>query len=293
MIPTDLVFWLTQVLNGLVLGVLLLLITLGLTIIFGIVGVVNFAHGSLYMLGAYFAISIIAATGNFWVGLIGAPLLVGAVGIVMERAVIRPVRKHPSIFTLLLTFGVALVLDEAVKIFWGALPYSIAAPSALSGTIRLIGLPYPVYRLFILGFGLGVTALLFLFLEKTDLGVVVRAASADSEMLEVMGINTSRLFMWVFALGSALAALGGVVAGPLLTVYPGMGVGIIIEAFVVLVLGGLGSLRGAIMAAALVSQVQALGAAVISEYALGIVFAMMAAILLLRPRGLLGQGRLD
>lgn len=293
MIPTDPVFWLTQVFNGLVLGALLLLITLGLTIIFGMVGVVNFAHGGLYMLGAYFAVSLIAVTKQFWIGLIGAPLLVAAVGIGMERAIIRPARKHPPIYTLLLTFGVALVLDEAVKILWGALPYSIAAPALLTGSVKLLGLSFPIYRLFILGCGVGVTAFLFLFLEKTDLGIVIRAASADSEMLQVMGVNTSRLFMWVFALGSALAALGGVVAGPLLTVYPGMGVGIIVEAFVVLVLGGLGSLRGAILAAGLVGQVQALGAVLISEYALVIVFAMMAAILLFRPRGLLGQGRLD
>lgn len=286
-------FWLTQILNGLVLGVLLLLITLGLTIIFGILRVVNFAHGSLYMLGAYFAVSVIAATRSFWIGILAAPLLVAAVGLAIERLVVQPVRTHPPISTLLLTFGVALVLDETVRIVWGATPYSITAPPLLTGNVSLLSLPYPTYRLFILTFGIAVAIFLYLFLDRTDLGVVMRAASADAEMLEVMGVNVSGLFMWVFALGSALAGLGGVVAAPLLTVYPGMGIGIIIEAFVVLVLGGLGSLRGAIVAAVLVGEVQTLGAALISAYTLLLVFTMMAAILLLRPRGLLGEGRLD
>lgn len=293
MIPTDPSFWATQLLNGVVLSVLLMLITLGLTIIFGILLVVNFAHGSLYMLGGYVAVGVMAVTGNFVLALLAAPLVIGLAGAGIERVLVRPMRGRPVILTLLLTFGLALVLEEGARLAFGSAPFSIATPDWLQGGVRLGPITYPLYRLFVIAFGVVVAAALFLFLEKTDLGTVIRAASSDPEMLQVMGVNTSRLFTLVFALGSALTALSGVIAAPMLTVHPNMGVSIIIDAFVVLVLGGLGSLRGTILAALVVGQVQTLGAVLISEFALMLVFAIMGLVLLFRPRGLLNLGRLD
>jgi len=286
-------FWISQLLNGLQASVLLMLITFGLTIIFGILLIVNFAHGAMYMVGAYLAVSIIARTQNFWAGLILAPIIVGIGGALMERYVIRPMRGRPVIQTLLLTFGIALILDESTRAIWGPFPFSISAPEWLQGAVPIFGIQYPAYRLFILVFGALVGILVIAFLEHTALGTVIRAASADREMVEAMGVNTSKLYLWVFAMGSGLAALSGVVASPLLTVSPGMGGNVIIDAFVVLVLGGLGSLRGTIVAALLVGQIQTLGAVFMSQYASVLVFVLMGVVLLFRPRGILNLGRLD
>lgn len=293
MAPADITFWIVQLLNGVVMSVVLMMITMGLTIIFGILLIVNFAHGSLYMWGAYVGMAVVMLTGQYWLALLMAPLVVAIVGICIERTLIQPMRAHPVILTLLLTFGLTLVLDESARLLWGSTPYALSAPEWLSGSIQIGTVAYPIYRLFVIVLGLSVAAMLLVFLEKTDLGTVIRAASSDRETLEVLGVNTSRLFMLVFALGSALTALSGLVAAPMLTIYPAMGHTIIIDAFVVLVLGGLGSLRGTIVASFLVGQVQTLGAVLIPEFALVIVFAMMALVLLVRPRGLLNLGRLD
>ncbi|MGE0153206.1 MAG: branched-chain amino acid ABC transporter permease [Reyranellaceae bacterium] len=280
-------------LNGLVTGTLLMLITFGLTIIFGILLVVNFAHGSLYALGAYMAATITATTQHFWLALVVVPIAVAVVGVLIERFAIRPMRQRTVIMTLLLTFGLTLILDEVTRLIWGTAPRAVPVPELLSGSVTAFGLTYPLYRLFIVVLGAALALLLYLFLEKTDLGTVIRAASSDAEIVQVMGINTSLLFTCVFALGCGLAGLSGVIAAPLRTVGPSMGTDIIVDAFVVLVLGGLGSLRGTVMAALLVGQVRMLGAAVISEYSSVLIFILMAGVLLVRPRGLLNLGRLD
>ncbi len=289
----DVAFWVSQVLNGLVTGTLLMLITFGLTIIFGILLVVNFAHGSLYALGAYIAATITAMTQHFWLALVLVPIAVAIVGVLIERFAIRPMRQRTVIMTLLLTFGLALIIDEVTRLIWGAAPRAVPVPELLSGAVSILGFTYPLYRLFIVALGAALALLLYLFLEKTDLGTVIRAASSDAEIVQVMGINTSLLFTCVFALGCGLAGLSGVIAAPLQTVGPSMGTDIIVDAFVVLVLGGLGSLRGTVMAALLVGQVRMLGAAVISEYSSVLTFVLMAGVLLVRPRGLLNLGRLD
>ncbi|MEO8558205.1 MAG: branched-chain amino acid ABC transporter permease [Rhodospirillales bacterium] len=289
----DSAFWVSQVLNGLVTGTLLMLITFGLTIIFGILLVVNFAHGSLYALGAYLAATITAVTQHFWLALVLVPIVVAVVGVLIERFAIRPMRQRTVIMTLLLTFGLALIIDEVTRLIWGAAPRAVPVPELLSGAATIFGFTYPLYRLFIVALGAALALLLYLFLEKTDLGTVIRAASSDAEIVQVMGINTSLLFTCVFALGCGLAGLSGVIAAPLQTVGPSMGTDIIVDAFVVLVLGGLGSLRGTVMAALLVGQVRMLGAAVISEYSSVLTFVLMAGVLLVRPRGLLNLGRLD
>ncbi len=293
MIHADPAFWASQVLNGLVTGTLLMLITFGLTIIFGILLVVNFAHGSLYALGAYIAATIAMALHQFWLSLIVVPIVVAILGAAIERFAIRPMRQRTVIMTLLLTFGLALIIDELTRIVWGSAPRAVPVPDLLQGAVALWGLSYPLYRLFIVAIGALIAFALYLFLEKTDIGTVVRAASSDPEIVQVMGINTSALFTWVFALGCGLAGLSGVIAAPLQTVGPSMGAEIIVDAFVVLVLGGLGSLRGTVLAALLVGQVRMLGAAVISEYASVLTFVLMALVLLARPRGLLNLGRLD
>jgi len=289
----DATFWISQILNGLQASVLLMLITIGLTIIFGILLIVNFAHGAFYMIGAYLAVTIIARVESFWAGLILAPIVVAIGGALMERFVVRPMRGRPVVQTLLLTFGIALILNDSTRAIWGPFPFSVSPPEWLQGTVTLFGFQYPAYRLFILIFGSAVAALVIALLEYTTVGTVVRAASSDHEMVEAMGVNTSSLFLWVFALGSGLAALSGVVASPLLTVNPGMGTDVIIDAFVILVLGGLGSLRGTVLAALLVGQIQTLGAVYLAQYASVLVFLLMGIVLLVRPRGLLNLGRLD
>jgi branched-subunit amino acid ABC-type transport system permease component len=289
----DAAFWFSQVLNGLQASVLLMLITIGLTIIFGILLIVNFAHGSFYMIGAYLAVSIISRAGNFWAALVLAPIIVGLGGALTERFIVRPMRGRPVVQTLLLTFGLALILDDSVRALWGPVPFSVSPPEWLQGTVRVFGISYPSYRLFIMLFGAAAALIVVLLLEYTTIGTVVRAASSDHEMVEAMGINTSALFLWVFALGAGLAAMSGVVAAPLLTVTPGMGASVIIDAFVILVLGGLGSLRGTVLAALIVGQIQTLGAVYLAQYASVLVFVLMGAVLLVRPRGILNLGRVD
>lgn len=286
-------FWAVQFLNGLAHGTNLMLVTMGLTIIFGILLVVNMAHGSFYMLGGYITYAVIAYTGSFWPALIVAPLLIGGIGMLTEKILIVPVRGGPVITTLLLTFGLSLVLDEMARIVAGSSPLSVAVPEVLSGSVALGSIAYPAYRLFIIAAGIVIAAAVMFFLEHTTLGTVVRAASSDREMLQVMGANTPMLYTLVFALGAGIAALSGVLTAPMMTVYPTMGSMIIIEAFVVLVLGGLGSIRGTIVAALLVGQVNAFGAVFIPQFTPVIIFSLMGLILLVRPRGILNLGRLD
>jgi branched-subunit amino acid ABC-type transport system permease component len=281
----------TQLLNGLGYGMLLFLIASGLTLIFGIMNVVNFGHGTLYMLGAYVAVVIAGGTGNFWLALLSAPIAVAIVGIAFEITAIRAVRKRPPVNSLLLTFGFTLFLGNLIRLIWGTQQYPMAAPAVLGGTVDVLGTGYPAYRLFIIIFGIVVAVGMALFLTYTRLGTIVRAASTDAEMVAVLGIPIDRVFTVVFAIGAALAAFGGVVAAPLLTAHIGMDLEVIVDSFVILVIGGLGSFRGAILAALIVGMVETIGRVYISEYAMAVTFVFMAIVLLVRPTGLLGEGR--
>ncbi len=286
-------FLAVEMLNGLQYGMLLLLVTVALALIFGLMDVINFAHGALYALGAYVGVALVGVTKQFWLALILAPLVVAAFGLVLERALIRRLRGRPPIDTLLLTFGLALALEAAIRLIWGSGSYSIEAPAELSGIVQLpVLVAYPKYRLFVIAIGVVVGALLVAFLQLTRLGLTVRGVSNDPEMVAVLGVNVPLVRTFVFALGTGMAGLAGVIVGPLVSAYPAMGIDIIIDAFVVLFVGGLGSLWGAVLAALLLGQASALGNAFIPDAAMVITFAVMGAVLLWRPRGLLGQGRL-
>jgi branched-subunit amino acid ABC-type transport system permease component len=291
--PSDITFWVQTILNCLGLGSLLLLIAIGLNIIYGINRIVNLAHGSLYALGAYFGYTLVAKGFSFFLALILAPLLVVGIGLIIERALINPIRKRPMLYTLILTYGVMVLLDGLLKYIWGVQPYFITIPPTLSKTVHLAGVPYPFYRFFIILVTVGIMAGLMFLLGKTKLGITMRAASNIPEMVSVLGINMNLIHVIVFALGCALAGIGGVIAGPLLTVYPMMGSEMLISCFVVLVIGGLGSLRGSVVAALLVGVVQTLGYVFITDYAMAVVYVMMAIILSFLPRGLLGEGKFE
>jgi len=276
-------------LNGLSRAMLLFLIASGLSLIFGLMGVVNFAHGALYAIGGYVGVALLQFSESFWVALIVAPFIVAFLGIILEYAGIRPLYGRDPIYQILLTFGVAVVLEEFSKLVWGSSPLSLTAADELIGATPLGGTFYPTYRLFIIAIGAVTAGVLWLFLQRTRVGIIVRAGTLDGEMVEIMGINIRRMFTLMFGLGTALAALGGVVAGPLVSVYPTMGTEILIEAFIVVVVGGLGSIRGSLAGALIIGVAQSFGAYHVSKYVGFILFGIMIVVLLTRPYGIFGQ----
>jgi branched-chain amino acid transport system permease protein len=253
---------------------------------------VNFAHGSLYMLGAYFGFFLLGLTGSFWAALAGAPLLVGAVGVVVERFLIRRLYGRSVDDPLLLTFGLSLVLVESVRLVWGKIGLTLDPPRALAGAVNLGFMTFPVYRLFVISLTLLVLLALWLFLERTNVGLVIRAGSRDPLMVRALGIDLGRIWLLVFGIGTALAGLAGILAGPMRGVYAEMGVTIIIESFVVVVVGGMGSLLGAIVAGILIGEVVSLTTFFAPKLAEIMVFIVMAAVLLVRPSGLFGEAGL-
>ncbi|MEZ0348124.1 MAG: branched-chain amino acid ABC transporter permease [Thermus sp.] len=286
----DLGFYLLQLLTGLAYASTLFLLSVGLSLIFGAMGVVNFAHGSFYMLGAYllFAFTRGQAEG-FWGGL----LLVLAAGLVLgalvEWVLIRPIYRRPEEYQILLTYALLLILEDLVRFFFGAGYRSLPFPSAFASPVFLLGTPFPSYYLFLLGLA-GVGALvLWLFLYRTRVGTWVRAATQDREMLEALGVNVPLLYTAVFAGGIALAVLGGAALLPLQAATPGMAVDAVIQAFIVVVIGGLGNVWGALLGAVLMGLLQAFGILLAPEMAMVFPFALMALVLLLRPWGLLGR----
>jgi branched-subunit amino acid ABC-type transport system permease component len=278
-----------QGLVGLTEAMYLWLVAAGLSLIFGVLRVLNFAHGSLYMLGAYVTYVVLRAVGgNFWLALLIGPLLVAGVGWLMEVVFLRRVYRVDVAFQLLLTFAFVLIFDDLVKLVWGPLYQSPPTPALLSGAVFVLGAPLPVYHLFILAVGALVGLGLWLFLEKTRWGLLVRATAADREMARALGVRSSRLFTGVFVLGAWLAALGGALSMPVRAMSPGMGEFIIIEAFVVVVLGGLGSLRGAFLGAVVIGLLHAYGLMFIPVFELALAYVGMAVVLVVRPWGLFG-----
>jgi branched-chain amino acid transport system permease protein len=278
-----------QGLVGLTEAMYLWLVAAGLSLIFGVLRVLNFAHGSLYMLGAYVTYVVLRAVGgNFWLALLIGPLLVAGVGWLMEVVFLRRVYRVDVAFQLLLTFAFVLIFDDLVKLVWGPLYQSPPTPALLSGAVFVLGAPLPVYHLFILAVGVLVGLGLWLFLEKTRWGLLVRATAADREMARALGVRSSRLFTGVFVLGAWLAALGGALSMPVRAMSPGMGEFIIIEAFVVVVIGGLGSLRGAFLGAVVIGLLHAYGLMFIPVFELALAYVGMAVVLVVRPWGLFG-----
>lgn len=281
-----------QVFTGLVLGGIFVLLAIGLSLIFGLMTVVNFAHGSLYMLGAYAGFVVLGLTGSFWAALALAPLAVGVIGLLVERFLVRPLYGRSVDDPLLLTFGLSLVLVEAVRLVWGKTGLTLDAPRALAGFVDLGFMVFPTYRLFVIGVTVAVLIALWLFLEKTNVGLVIRAGSRDPLMVRALGIDVSRIWLLVFGLGSALAGLAGILAGPMRGVYAEMGVTIIIESFVVVVVGGMGSLLGAVVAGIIIGEVVSLTTFFAPKLADVAIFVVMAAVLLVRPSGLFGESGL-
>ena len=280
-----------QALHGLVYGMLLFLVASGLTLIFGMMGVLNFAHGALYMLGAYFSFSILQWTGQFWLSLIFAPFMVMFVGIIMERFFLRKVHVYGHAHELLLTFGMAYIFEEAVKMIWGNEPLLVILPPILKGSIAFLGIEYPVYRLFILAVSFLIFALMFLVLFKTRAGIIVRAAVANKEMVDALGFNVPMVFLLLFGMGSWLAGVAGVIGGPYLITNPGMAATIIIDLFVVVVVGGLGSVEGALIASLLIGLLQSIGILFLPQFAIVFEFLLMALVLIFRPHGLMGESK--
>ena len=300
---------LSQVLNGLQLGVILFLVAAGLTLVFGVMDFINLAHGVQYMLGAYLVATLVRLTGNFaaglLLGLIGALIL----GFVMEILVFRHLTRRDHLEQVLGTFGVILVVTGGMKWLFGPAPQSLAVPALLSGSVTLMpGLAYPVWRLVIIATGLAVAALLWVLVNRTRVGMLVRAGSTHPETVSALGVDIDRLFLVVFAFGAMLAGLAGAMAGPLVSIEPTMGDNVLIVAFVVIVIGGIGSIKGAFLSALLVGLVDTLGRAfavdllrlVVSKTAAAtagpalasmLIYLLMAVVLTLRPSGLFGGGR--
>ena len=281
----DLGFWTLQTLNALQLSMLLFLLSIGLTVIFGLMHFVNLAHGALYALGAYLAASV-AATAGFWAALLIAPLGVAAVGVALYGGLIQRMRKSGPMAQVLVTFGLIFALLDLTRMIWGDLALAMAVPAALSGQVDLLGVSYPAYRLFIIGLGAAVFAALALVLARTQIGAMIRAGVDNDAMAACLGINVERLFFVVFCVGCALAGLAGAVAAPLLSVTPGMGLQILIPTLIVIVIGGLGSLKGAVAGSLIYGFVQTFGAVLAPQLASVLIYALLAAVLVIKPVGL-------
>lgn len=282
-----------QLLNGLTLGVMYVLIASGLSLIFGLMDIINFAHGTLYMLGAYFGLMLYKLTGNFWLALVAAPLIVGSLGMLLERLTFRPLYGRTPLYHILLTFGLVLVLTNAAELLWGKSYVLFSRPPELSGTAHFLGIVYPKYKLFVLGMGVVVMALFGFLIKKTRFGLIIRAGAHDREITSAFGIDISKYFTLVFGFGVALAAVAGVVLGPILSVNPHMGDGIIITAFVVVVVGGLGSLPGAVLAGLLIGVLESFSKILFPAFTGAMMYIVMALVLILRPQGLMGTEELQ
>jgi branched-chain amino acid transport system permease protein len=277
-----------QLLNGLVYGVLLFLMAAGLSLIFGLMNVVSLAHGSFFMLGAFFGWSIFRITGNFWLALLLAPIPVVVLGILLEVLFLRPLYRRGHMDQVLLTFGFTFVFLDLVQTVWGRTVLRLPAPEALQGTVQ-IGLGvFSAYRLFLIGFGFAIALLLWLLLERSRIGAMVRAGVDNAAMAAGLGANIPGLFTGVFAFGVALAALGGIAAAPVLGLYPGMDSEILIPAFIVIVIGGMGSLRGAFVGSLLIGVADTFGKAYFQSSAQFLIYLAMTGVLLIRPQGLFG-----
>ncbi len=286
----DLTTFLIQTLNGVQYGFLLFLVASGLTLIFGIMGIINLAHGAFYMLGAYLVYWLMGYTDNLLVAVLaGLPIML-AVGYLIERFAISYLYDRDHLYQVLLTYGLILIFNELQKIFWGTDFYSVPVPSLLGGSIPLTETQvYPVYRLFISLICMAIAAGMYVLIGRTRLGMMIRAGASNREMAQVLGINIGRVFAIVFSLGAALAAFAGMVGAPISSVYPGMGDQILIISFVVVVIGGIGSVKGAFVGAMLIGLVDTFGQVLLPDFASVVVYAVMALVLLWRPQGLFGK----
>jgi branched-chain amino acid transport system permease protein len=283
---------LLQIVTGIALGAVYVLFALGLSLIFGMLTVVNFAHGSFFMVGAYLGVWLFAQTGNFWVCLVLVPLGVGALGLVTERLLVRPLYGRGIDYPLLLTFGLSIMFVEIVRMIFGLDGIPFSTPRGLTGAVDIGIGHFPLYRLFLMGAAAVIVAALYLFIEKTAYGLIIRAGARDPEIVRVLGIDVSKVWLVVFGIGTAIAGLSGILAAPLQAVTPEMGVSLLADAFVVTVVGGMGSITGAVVAGVLVGIVVSLTSLVSPEAGRVSIFILMAVVLLVRPQGLFGRAGL-
>jgi len=289
-VSPELVF--QQALNGLSFGALLFILASGLSLVFGMMDVVNLAHGAFYMLGAYIALSVVQFTGSFWLALLVAPGALALLGLVLEPLLLRRLRGR-HLDQVLLTIGVSLVIVDVIGQVWGREVRSLSAPAGLDGSVTLIGGVYPVYRLFVIGFGAALAAAMAVVYRRTKIGMLIRAGVEDAQMLGALGVDTNRLFAATFATGAALAGLAGVIAAPVFGVQPGMDTDPgLLYSLVVVVVGGLGTLSGAVAGSVLVGPADTFGKVLFQDVALAVIFAIVALVLLLKPTGLLGRIRI-
>lgn len=291
----DLNILFVQFFNGLIIALGIYLIASGLSLVFGVLGVLNFAHGSLYMYGAFFLLTLTRLTFGdvpwlFWIGLILIPLLVTLVGVGVEMAFLRPIYRADPLYQLLLTYGLVLIFGDLVKLIWGAENQSVARPPGLEGTVSIFGNLFPSYQVLVLmPIGVLTMLLLYSFINKTRLGSIVRAATQDREMVSALGVNVRLLYTAVFAIGACLGGLGGVVLAPMGALYPGMDFDIIIDVFLVVVLGGLGSMGGTVLGAVIFGELRSFGILIVPQFETLFIYILMAVVLIWRPQGLLGK----
>jgi len=279
-----------QGLVGLSVAMYLWLLAAGLTIVFGVLGVLNFAHGSLFMLGAYFAFTFYGLWGvNFWLAIALSLVSVGGVGYLLERFFLRHIYDEDHAYQLLLTFGFILIFDDLVKMVWGGVAKIPSMPGFFEGTLSAFGRPFPIYNLFIIVAGLVVAVVLWLIFERTWWGKMVRASASDREMASAIGVNIPTIFTGVFVFGAMLAALGGALGTPVRVVAPGIGGAMIIQAFIITVIGGLGNLKGAFVGAVIVGVLSAYGILLFPVFELFLIFLIMAVVLMVKPQGLFGS----
>jgi len=299
--------FLAQLLNGVQLGMTLFLMAAGLTLVFGVMNFINLAHGSLFMAGAYMAAAVVAASGSFILGLVVGVVGAGLLGILIDRLIVRRLAGRDHLDQVLATFAIILIANETVRLIFGRQPLALDPPSWLSGTVEVLpGVPYPLYRLAVIGVGVAVMVLLYWMVMRTRVGMWVRAGATNPEMIQLLGIDIGRLNGWIFALGAALAGLAGIVAGPFIAIQSGMGESVLILAFVVVVIGGIGSIAGAAIGALVVGLGDTLGRAYLPDLLRTIVpagtadglgpalasmgiYLLMALVLAVRPKGLMAS----
>lgn len=280
--------YVAQGLHGLAYGMVLFLIAAGLNVIFGMMGVLNLAHASFFMLSAYLGFQFVSITGNFWLALLLAPPATAICGVLMERFLLTKVHAFGHMGELILTLGVAQIILAAVKGIWGTESLPLKMPPILEGRVTFAGLDYPIYRLFIIGLALAILAIMTLLLYKTRLGKIVRAAVSDAGMVNALGINIPLVFMMVFGIGIWMAGVAGVAIAPILTVFPGLADQVGMDAFIVVVTGGFGSLLGAFVVSIIFGLLSSYGVQFVSQFASVLIVGFMAIVLAIRPNGLFG-----
>jgi branched-chain amino acid transport system permease protein len=288
----DLSFLFTNTLNGVVYGAFLLLTSLGLSLVFGLGRVVNFAHGALYALGGYGLVAVMQRIGaGFWPALVLAPLIVVPIAIAIERVTITPIRNRPEIYTLLVTFGVSFMVIGALEYLFGTSTTLVEVPRLFAGTVMIFGNEFPIYRLAAAALSLAVSGAVFAFVQFTPVGLRIRAVTDDPGMAEALGVNTKRLLTLVFGAAAGLAALAGALGAPIFAVHPEMGSGILLDSFLAVILGGLGNLPGTAIGAFFVALTKSIGGGYVADWSIAILFVVVAIALVFRPTGLFGRGR--